>query len=129
MPLVTMFFCESRKFLQLHHVLVEAAHRDHRENARKELLEKVAFVVYIVEKEDLRIVVDGDRPHHLPEAELQVGRDVTDTQYDAYYEAERFERIGPNQRFDAAAERVEPYERHRGGDVPDESDAERFENQ
>ena len=74
----------------------------------------------IVEEENLRV---GALPHGFErrrERQSQFPHDEYDAEHDASDQADRFERVGPDQRLDAALLRIEPDEEHRDGHVDPE---------
>ena len=81
----------------MHHVLVQPGHRNHCEHTRQKLLEEVALVIHIIEKEHTGKVIFGDGGYHAPETQFQIGGDVIDAQNHGYNQAECFQRIGPYQ--------------------------------
>ena len=106
--------------IALHHVLIEPRHGDEREDAGPEHLPEIVRRTGIVEEENLRV---GALPHGFErrrERQSQFPHDEYDAEHDASDQADRFERVGPDQRLDAALLRIEPDEEHRDGHVDPE---------
>lgn len=96
----------------LHHVLVEARHHDHDEHAAQELFPEILSRHPVVPHEHPRMAVGGNRLHRLAHREAELARHLIYNQSQSCKHAERLQAVGPNERLDAAAPRVEPNQRH-----------------
>ena len=107
----------------LHHVLIEPRHGHQQHDSCDEHLPEVAVRGGVVEEEDPRQGRGGHLAGGLRHVEMQRAHDEEDRQHEAPDQAQRLERIGPDQRLDAPLLRVEPDERHRHQGVDPERDA------
>ncbi len=94
----------------LHHVLIQPGHDDRDEDTAEELLEEVLRAVPIAELEDPEMGALHQRPRHPPEIQSQLLLHLPDDHHQRRHEAESLQRIGPDDRLDAAPERVQPYQ-------------------
>lgn len=92
--------------IALHHVLIQPCHSYYGEYACQKLLEEIAFVVHVIEEKHTGVVAPADKVGHPSPFVAQVGRNIGDAEYDRDDEAEGLERIGPDQRFHSALERI-----------------------
>ena len=109
--------------IALHHVLIESGHGHQQDDTRGEHFPEIAARSGIVEEENARHGRSGNLAGRIGERETQPPHDEDDRQHEARHEAESLERIGPDQRLDAALPGVEPDEKHRDEGVAPEREA------
>ena len=109
--------------IPLHHVLVEARHGHQQHDPRREHLPEVTVRRGVVEEENTRHRRSRHLTRRLPRREAQRLHDEEDRQHEAPDQAQRFERIGPDQRLHPAPARIEPHEEHRDQGIGPERNA------
>ena len=109
-----MSFCASRSVLQvlLHHVLVEACHDYHDEDATEELLPKILSRACIVEHEDAAHWAVGNGAHCLAKGKSKLGCHIIYNKEKGCEKASGLEGVGPNECLYSASSSVEPNQRH-----------------
>ena len=110
----------------LHHVLVKARHGNGGEHARQKLFPEVARVVAVTEEPCLGHRTAG---HSVPESrtvEPHRLADIEDAENHGQQQTESLQHIRPNQCLYAAAEGIEPYDKHRQGNVQPERNTKSF---
>lgn len=113
----------------LHHVLVQSGHHNHDEDTAQELFPEVLARHPVVHHEDARVAVVDNGRHSLRRREPQGLHHLPDDEQQGREHTSGLQRVGPHQRLDAAAARVEPDERHHAHHRQRKRDAQRVEHE
>ena len=96
----------------LHHILVQARHHHNDEDTAEKLFPKILPRHPVVEHEHAAALIGHDGLHGLTGREAQLAHHLQDDENEGGEHAQRLEGVGPHQRLDATAARVEPNEGH-----------------
>ena len=112
--LACLFQILARQVL-LHHVLVEASHHNHDEDAAEKLFHEMLAIHPIVEHEDAAVGTLRHGLHRLAHAHAQPAGHLHKDEHHSREQAKGLKRVGPYQRADASPASIEPYQRHHQG--------------
>lgn len=100
----------------MHHVLIQARHHDGDEGSAEQLLPEVLRRHPVVPHEHAAVLVGSYRLHGFAHAHAQLLRHIIYNKEQRGEHAGGLECVGPHQRLDAAAARVEPDEQRHAHD-------------
>ena len=112
----------------LHHILVQSCHHHDDKDAAKKLFPEIVGRLPVIEHKDAAQFASLHNINGFADRQVHHGDDLEDDENESGKETEGLEGIGENQRGDAAATGIEPYEQYHSHNIHHEGDAHRVED-